>query len=276
MLLGVNIEKLQIASFILGVIGFLFGNGILGKLLPGQNEETEEKMKQWGRIACVVFLVLACFLWIFDVIDNRDTHGTDIDRLKELNVPFTDLKDTDYYYYPVIWAYNQEPRITDGIGDGTAFSPNEVCTREQVIMFLWNAAGAPDPKNTTTVFTDAKDKYYKTAILWAIEEGIASGTSETEFGIKKPCTRAQAITFLWRMMDCPEPKSLQSPYIDVVPKDNKYYLKAVLWAAENGITAFLSTKEEKEAGKGLLFHPKADCTRAEFITFLYEAYKNIP
>ena len=109
---------------------------------------------------------------------------------------FTDVHTGDYYYDAVLWAV--EKGITDGTSD-TEFSPNQSCTRGQVVTFLWRAENQPETAEKTTKFTDiGENDYYYTAVLWAVEKGITDGTSETEFSPNKDCTRGQVVTFLYR------------------------------------------------------------------------------
>lgn len=96
-------------------------------------------------------------------------------------------------------------------------------------------------------------------MIWAVDKGITGGTSATTFSPNGVCTRAQAVTFLWRAAGSPAPKSMNS-FADV-PAD-AYYAKAVAWAVENGITSGTG------GGK---FSPDATCTRAQIVTFLYRA-----
>lgn len=118
-------------------------------------------------------------------------------------------------------------------------------------------ASAPTGKNP---FVDVPaGSYYEDAVVWAVEKGITSGTSATTFSPNGVCTRAQAVTFLWRAAGSPAPKSMNS-FADV-PSD-AYYAKAVAWAVENGITSGTG------GGK---FSPDATCTRAQIVTFLYRA-----
>ena len=110
--------------------------------------------------------------------------------------PFTDVKSTAYYYKAVLWAV--EKGITSG-ATPTTFNPKGVCTREQVVTFLWRAKGSPEPGSVTNPFTDVSSKSYAyKAILWAVSEGITSGTSSNKFSPKKACNRAQVVTFLYR------------------------------------------------------------------------------
>ena len=110
-------------------------------------------------------------------------------------MPFTDVPVGSYYYDAVLWAV--ENGITLGTS-ATTFSPNETCTRAQIVTFLWRfercpAAGGENP------FSDVSSRaYYADAVLWAVERGITNGTSETTFGPDESATRAQIVTFLWR------------------------------------------------------------------------------
>ncbi|MBQ9661822.1 MAG: leucine-rich repeat protein [Oscillospiraceae bacterium] len=112
--------------------------------------------------------------------------------------PFTDVKDSDYFYKPVLWA--KEKGVTSGTS-ATTFSPGKACTRGQIMTFLWIALGRPEPASQSNPFTDVStgDYYYK-PVLWAVENGITSGTSATTFSPGKACTRAQAMTFLYKAM----------------------------------------------------------------------------
>ena len=119
-------------------------------------------------------------------------------------------------------------------------------------------AAAPASENP---FTDVPSgAYYEDAVIWAVKKDITSGTSATTFNPDGSCTRAQAVTFLWRAAGSPEPKSAAMPFTDV-PAD-AYYAKAVAWAVENGITKGTSDT---------MFSPDASCTRAQIVTFLWRA-----
>ena len=110
-------------------------------------------------------------------------------------------------------------------------------------------------------FTDvAEDAYYHDAVLWAVENGITAGLTETMFGPDQACTRAQIVTFLWRAAGSPAPTATENPFADIA--QDAYYYDAVLWAAEQGITG--------GTGAGT-FRPNATVTRAQTVTFLYRA-----
>ncbi len=172
--------------------------------------------------------------------------------------PFTDVKASDYFYEPVLWAVDNN--ITSGVS-ATRFAPNDPCTRAQVVTFLWRAAGEPQPTSTKNPFTDVKaSAYYYDAVLWAVEEGITTGLSATSFGPNSPCTRGQVVTFLHRAAGETEPESTRNPFTDV--KETGFYYDAVLWAVEKGITTGTSATK---------FSPNQTCTRGQVVTFLYRA-----
>lgn len=110
-------------------------------------------------------------------------------------LPFVDVPAGAYYYDVVAWAV--ENNVTDGTSS-TTFSPNNACTRAQMVTFLWRAAGSPEPETTVNPFNDVSaSAYYYKAVLWAAEQGITSGTSATTFSPDNACIRAQIVTFLW-------------------------------------------------------------------------------
>ena len=111
--------------------------------------------------------------------------------------PFTDVKEGSYYYKAVLWAY--ENKVTSGL-TATTFGPTALCNRAQVVTFLYNAMGKPEVKNTEHKFTDVDEgKFYYTPMLWAVENGITAGLTETTFGPNAICNRAQVVTFLYRL-----------------------------------------------------------------------------
>lgn len=109
--------------------------------------------------------------------------------------PFTDVQPSDYYYNAVLWAVEQG--ITTGL-NATTFGPDVTVTRGQVATFLYRAASAAKP-STFNPFTDVKTTAYNyDAILWAYDNRITTGTSDTTFSPDAYCTRAQIVTFLYR------------------------------------------------------------------------------
>lgn len=112
--------------------------------------------------------------------------------------PFVDVKKSDYFYQAVLWAVEQG--ITNGT-DKTHFSPNAGCTRGQVVTFLWRANGGPAPSGSANPFKDVKrSDYYFDAVLWAVGNGVTTGTGANTFSPKDTCTRGQIVTFLYRYM----------------------------------------------------------------------------
>ena len=168
---------------------------------------------------------------------------------------FTDVPADAYFYDAVEWA------VAEGITSGTSpttFSPNNGCTRAQMVTFLWRAAGSPEPESDYGPFRDVpKDAYYRKAVLWAAGEGITSGTSPTTFSPNAAVTRAQTVTFLWRWDGEPEADQ-RSGFRDV--PTGQYYSEAVSWAVEAGITNGTGTTT---------FSPGQTCTRAQIVTFLW-------
>ena len=164
-----------------------------------------------------------------------------------------------YYFIPVYWAYNHEPRIAAGVSP-TSFGVSDPCTRAQIVSFLWHLAGDPEPSLTESPFSDVQkpNAYYYRAVLWAYESGITAGVDASSFGVGWPCTRAQIVTFLWHLAGDPEPTLDENPFADVKP--TAYYRQAVLWAKERGITT--GTSETT-------FSPGLTCTRAQCVTFLW-------
>ena len=173
--------------------------------------------------------------------------------------PFVDVPAGSYYEDAVIWAVEQG--ITKGTSD-TMFSPDATCTRAQAVTFLWRAAGSPAAKSGAMPFADVKaGSYYYDAVLWAVEQGITKGTSDTMFSPDATCTRAQIVTFLWRANGSPA-VSGNSAFTDVA--SDAYYAAAVTWAEKNDVTGGIG---------GGLFGSNNNCTRAQIVTFIYRSVK---
>ena len=175
-----------------------------------------------------------------------------------VEVSFTDVSPNAYYYDAVQWAV--EEGITSGT-TATTFSPNAACTRAQAVTFLWRADGSPKPQSTRNPFTDVKaGSYYYDAVLWAVENGITSGTTATTFSPNATCTRGQIVTFLYRSWGNPDIE-VRASFRDVPA--GAYYADPVSWAADWGVTSGTSATT---------FSPNASCTRAQIVTFLYRSY----
>ena len=191
------------------------------------------------------------------------THTIEVIFMKANGNPqtgvFVDVATGSYYEDAVDWAV--ENGITKGTDD-THFSPDGICTRAQAVTFLWRAAGSPKPETRTMPFTDVPaGSYYYDAVLWAVENGITKGTSDTTFSPNMTCTRAQIVTFLWRSEKSPA-AGTANPFADV--KSTAYYAGAVLWAVREDIT---------KGTTSTTFSPDADCTRAQIVTFLWRCKK---
>ena len=170
--------------------------------------------------------------------------------------PFSDIAPSDFCCDAVMWAVAKD--ITNGIGNYT-FAPNQPCTRAQIVTFLWRAAGSPAPKSASN-FTDVPaDAYYAKAVAWAVENGITGGTGDGKFSPDATCTRAQAVTFLYRASGSPA-VSGSAAFTDVAA--DAYYAAAVAWAEKNAITGGIG---------GGLFGSDQSCTRGQIVTFLYRA-----
>ena len=193
----------------------------------------------------------------------RRTHTIEVIFMKANGTPqtgvFVDVATGGYYEDAVDWAV--ENGITKGTDD-THFSPDGICTRAQAVTFLWRAAGSPKPETRTMPFADVPaGSYYYDAVLWAVENGIAKGTSDTTFSPNMTCTRAQIVAFLWRSEKSPA-AGTANPFADV--KSAAYYADAVLWAVKENIT---------RGTTNTTFSPDADCTRAQIVTFLWRCKK---
>ena len=193
----------------------------------------------------------------------RRTHTIEVIFMKANGNPqtrvFVDVATGSYYEDAVDWAVGNG--ITQGT-DATHFSPDGICTRAQAVTFLWRAAGSPKPETRTMPFTDVPaGSYYYDAVLWAVENDITKGTSDTTFSPNMTCTRAQIVAFLWRSEKSPA-AGTANPFADV--KSTAYYADAVLWAVKENIT---------RGTTNTTFSPDADCTRAQIVTFLWRCKK---
>lgn len=171
--------------------------------------------------------------------------------------PFSDVAGGAYYNEAVRWA------VKNGIASGTDakhFSPDAACTRGQAVTFLWRAAGCPAPALAENPFADVKSTdYCYDAVLWAVQTGVAKGTSASTFSPDAACTRGQIVTFLYRAAGSPSGYA-NSGYTDV--PETSYCAAPVAWAVALRVTSGTSA---------LTFSPDALCTRAQIVTFLYRA-----
>ncbi len=171
--------------------------------------------------------------------------------------PFSDVAGGAYYNEAVRWA------VKNGVASGTDakhFSPDAACTRGQAVTFLWRAAGCPAPALAENPFADVKPTdYCYDAVLWAVQTGVAKGTSASTFSPDAACTRGQNVTFLYRAAGSPSGYA-NSGYTDV--PETSYCAAPVAWAVALRVTSGTSA---------ITFSPDALCTRAQIVTFLYRA-----
>ena len=181
--------------------------------------------------------------------------------------PFDDVSVGDYFYDTVIWAV--ENGITTGTSE-TTFSPNETCTYNQILTFLWRANESPIAAVDDRLNWVIKDEYFTEAVRWMAAEGYI----DRFFAGESPCTRGAVVKYLYYLSGEKDYDiSSADKFTDVsveLAKGNKnhsdYVTKeAIAWAVDNGITS--GTSETT-------FSPYATCTRAQIVTFLYRAYAN--
>lgn len=160
------------------------------------------------------------------------------------------------------YTFKQWQVITGGVTIKDSKFTMPVGNVEIKAIFEKNAT--PPPAPTVNPFVDVpSDVYYEEAVLWAVDKGITKGTDTTHFSPNGICTRAQAVTFLWRAAGSPAAKSGAMPFTDV--KAGSYYETAVLWAVENGIT---------KGTTATTFSPEQNCSRAQIVTFLWRSEKS--
>ena len=149
--------------------------------------------------------------------------------------------------------------LVDGksVGSVKSYTFKNVTKDHTIEVVFMKANGNPQ----TGVFVDvAEGSYYEEAVDWAVKNGITTGTGNNYFTPDGICTRAQAVTFLWRVAGSPTPKTETMVFEDVL--NGSYYYEAVLWAVENGITVGTSATT---------FSPELTCSRAHIVTFLWRA-----
>jgi len=169
--------------------------------------------------------------------------------------PFVDIQRGTYYYDAVLWAYFHEPQVTNGTS-ADKFSPQMLCTRGQVVTFLWRAAGCPEPKSLDNPFADVKeDAWYFKPVLWAVESGITNGTAADQFSPEQTCSYAHVLTFLHRSVKKLAAKS---------EADKQWYEDALKWASDGRLV--------DETGLTRTPDPMTACPRADIVTYLYRAY----
>ena len=186
------------------------------------------------------------------LLNAKIVYGVSGEKSDKTGNPFTDVPADAYYADAVKWAY--ENGITTGTS-ATTFGPMDTCTRGQVVTFLWRAKGCPEPTSTVNPFTDVKETdYFYKAVLWAVENGITNGMTETTFGPKETCTSGHVVTFLWRANGQPAAVG-ESTLVE----SGKWYSNAVAWADSVGLLS----------GTGIAFAVGNNAPRADIVTYLY-------
>lgn len=165
---------------------------------------------------------------------------------------FTDVKSTDYCAEPVKWAVKQG--ITTGVTK-TTFVPGDTCTQAQIITFIWRSEGSPEPSGTAP-YNISPDKYYYKAANWAYGKGMI----DDYFNPNGGCSRAMAMTYLYKLAGSPAVSHSGNTFWDVSQSDSAY--DAIYWAVDAGITKGTTVDT---------FSPAKTCTRGQIVTFLHRA-----
>ena len=181
-----------------------------------------------------------------------------------VTVLYKDVTDSkDFWFAPT--NYLTAKGVVKGYDNQTLFKPANECSRAQMVTFLYRLQGQPKTKATSCTFTDVKEgEYYYKPVIWAVEKGITTGYSDGTFKPQNVCTRAQTVTFLWRMANKPAPQSKTCSFTDV--KKTDYFYNAVIWASEKKIVAGYDNGT---------FKPNDKCLRRQMVTFLYKYDKYV-
>ena len=178
---------------------------------------------------------------------------------------FDDVAPGDYYFEAVEWLSSRE--ITSGTGGG-AFSPDKTCTRAETVTFLWRIMGEPGPAASDCPFADVDpDAYYYKPVLWAVENGVTKGVSDTAFDPNGEVTRAMAATLLYRTLKLQgkgygsDPWAFRLDFTDAGSVPGWSY-EAFCWTTSQGVV--------RGADGALL--PLETCTRGQLAAMLYRAF----
>ncbi len=171
--------------------------------------------------------------------------------------PFTDVPEEAYYAGAVDWAYSSDPQVTDGNGKDK-FMPYQLCTRGQVVTFLWRAMGCPEPENLYEPFDDVDENdYFYKPVIWAVSRGITDGTSKTTFSPNSQCKCSHILTFLWRTIGRPGDTGAEDT--------NEWWADALRWA--EGMDLLEDTVDPEDGS----YNVQGFCPRCEVVTYLYRA-----
>lgn len=191
-------------------------------------------------------------------VPDADVGETEEEPPVDPETGFSDVPMDRYDYWPIKWA------VEHGViqESSTLFRPDEPITRAQILTMLWRAEGSPATASADSPFFDVspEDEAYP-AILWAYKVGVASGVGDGAFAPERTCTRAELVTFLWRLAGRWPMTGDALTFRDVQPYH--YYCSAVGWAVEYGVANGVS----KTA-----FVPGELCSRGDAVTLLRRSY----
>ncbi len=186
----------------------------------------------------------------------KETWQSDVFAVAD-TVLFPDVLDSSKWYYS--YAYKAASLgIISGVGtnNGVLFCPNDSLTRAQIVCMLYRVAGSPAVSGNAHPFTDAKVSWYQTALTWAYQEGVVSGTSPTTFSPDSPVTREELATMLYQFSKAsPAGSNYLSSYTDA-GQVSSWAVTYVNWCLSQGLLSSVSTEE-------LIFSPKSSATRAQ-------------
>ena len=220
--------------------------------ISGGAEPEPIKFNNMNEIATVLERSKTYYLHIFT---DREITGTT--KVEKVPRSFQDVTIDDYFYEPVKWAADHN--ITNGTAP-QKFSPNNYCTRAEVVTFLWRMQGSPNAAVPSKFVDVPSDTYFAKAVAWAVARGITTGTDNTHFSPDKICSRAEIVTFLSRTPNLKYGSIGRIPFADVPA--GYYYHDAVCWAYDAGIARGVDETH---------FAPDAFCTRGQVVTFLHRA-----
>ena len=199
--------------------------------------------------------VFGNILIVCDVYKTHEIVSLKIPKLTFADRAFPDVPTTAYYSEPVRWAVKKN--ITAGTS-ATTFSPDDTCTRAQILTFLWRAVGEPKAEGANPFSDVSTNDYYYDAAVWAYQKGMVTAD---KFEGSTPCTRGETVKFLWINAGSPS-SEYKTSFNDV--DTNGDYFTAVKWALQNHVTSGTSKTT---------FSPNDICSRGQIATFLYRAIK---
>ncbi len=233
--------------------------------LAGEFEKVDSTEQKKGSVKCLIKATLNDETDTFKVnntlrlvepktdTDVKPAEDTKTEENKPAAPDFEDVADNAYYADAVKWAV--EKSITTGTSD-TTFSPEDTCTRAQILTFLWRAVGSPKADEENPFADISASDYYYDAAIWAYNKGMVSGD---KFEGDTPCTRASTVEYLWKNAGAPDFGGAST--FDDVDADAEY-ASAVEWAVFSDVTSGVSDTE---------FAPDTICSRGQIVTFLYRA-----